>query len=209
MYTLYGTRRSGAASTELALKRCGVAYEVIDAASWKPKSAVDELARANPLRQIPTLILPDGSVMTESAAILIHLGLAFPKSGLLSTRRTVRAQQIRGLVFIAANCYSAISIRDYPARWTTATGKQEMERLREGTKRRLHRHWEIFADTFPATPWLSGREPGALDYLAVVVSKWAGTRSHLAKARPDFHKLLLRIETHASARKVIEAHFGK
>ena len=36
---------------------------------------LEELKRVNPLAQIPTLVLDDGSVLTEVAAILIHLGL--------------------------------------------------------------------------------------------------------------------------------------
>ena len=31
-------------------------------------------AAVNPLGQIPTLVLDDGTVLSESAAILIHLG---------------------------------------------------------------------------------------------------------------------------------------
>ena len=35
----------------------------------------------NPMRQIPTLVLPDGEVMTESAAILIYLADLHPRRG--------------------------------------------------------------------------------------------------------------------------------
>jgi GST-like protein len=70
---------------------------VVRAASWAAKSAREELSRVNPLVQIPALVLPDGSVLTESAAILIHLGLTHPESGLLPADPAARAQVIRGL----------------------------------------------------------------------------------------------------------------
>ena len=117
MLTLYGTQGSGSASTEAALEIAGLPYRRVDAASWQPSPGLDELKRVNPIAQIPTLVLDDGSVLTESAAILIHLGLAHPQSGLLATDPARRAQQIRGLVYIAANCYAGIGILDYPERW--------------------------------------------------------------------------------------------
>ena len=43
--------------------------------------------RVNPLCQIPTLQLPDGSVLTESAAILIHLGLRASRQRIASRGR--------------------------------------------------------------------------------------------------------------------------
>ena len=55
-------------------------------------------------------MLDDGSALSESAAILIHLGFAHPDGRLLPGEPGERAQAVRGLVFIAANCYSAISI---------------------------------------------------------------------------------------------------
>ena len=55
---------------------------------------------------------------------------------------------------------------------------------------RLHELWEIFADQFPATPWLSGERLGALDILAATVSKWSGARKALAESRPAFAALL-------------------
>jgi len=206
-YTLYGTQGSGSAAIEIALAACRQPFEQVTASSWQPESAQRELTRLNPMRQIPTLVLPDGSVLTESAAILIHLGLAHPRSGLLPTAAVPRAQAIRGLVFIAANCYAAISISDYPERWTTATTRPALDKLRQGTRRQLHRHWEVFADTFAAAPYMTGKTPGALDFLAAVVSRWAGTRAHLAKARPRFAATLRRIEAHALVKPVFAAHW--
>ena len=207
-YTLYGSRGSGSAAVEVALEACGLPYRMVRAATWELDSALAELRRVNPLQQIPTLVLPDGGVMTESAAILLHLGFDVPAGRrLLPEESGARAQAIRGLVFIAANCYSAIGIADYPERWTLSTDDKVREDLRQGTRRQLHRHWEIFADTFTGTPFLTGPQPGALDFLAAVVSKWAGTRAHLRDNRPTFLKTLERIEAHDIVAPVFRRHW--
>ncbi|MBL8511755.1 MAG: glutathione S-transferase, partial [Betaproteobacteria bacterium] len=117
MYTLYGIKGSGSAAIELALEAAHLPFQMVRAASWEADSALAELASLNPLKQIPTLVLPDGSVMTESAAILIHLGLTVPESPILPANAPARAQALRGLVYIAANCYSAVSVTDFPERW--------------------------------------------------------------------------------------------
>jgi len=110
MLALYGARGSGAAAIEAALTIAGLPYRFVEAATWLPGSGLEELKRVNPLGQIPTLVLEDGSVLSESAAILIHLGLTVPASGLLPASASKRAQAIRGLVYIAANCYAAIGV---------------------------------------------------------------------------------------------------
>lgn len=207
MYTLFGSAGSGSAAVEAALELSGAPYRIVTASTWEPDSALDELRAVNPLQQIPTLALPDGSVLTESAAILIHLGLHFPAAQLLPTDEMARAQAIRGLVYIAANCYPAIGIVDYPERWCADIDDSARERLLRGTRQRLHGNWEIFADQFAANPVLSGAHLGALDLLAAVVSKWAGTRAHLKKQRPDFFKTLQRIEQHPAVAAVFARHW--
>lgn len=207
IHTLYGTRGSGSASTEMGLRACGLKYQVVRASTWEPDSALAELRQVNPLQQIPTLVLPDGTVLSESAAILIHLGLAHPKAQLLPKDASARASALRGLVFIAANCYSAISISDYPERWTTSKGKVAHEQIREATRKQLHAHWDMFADMFTGKPYLSGEQPGALDFLAVVVSKWSGTRAHLKSRQPKFFATLQRTEAHDRVAPVIAEHW--
>ena len=77
----------------------------------------------------------------------------------------------------------------------------------ERSRTRLHALWDMFADTFPATPFLGGTEPSALDLLACVVSKWSGSRAHLRDARPAFSELLTRIEQHPRLKPVFDRHW--
>ena len=207
MYTLFGTRGSGSAAAEAALTLAGIPFRSVDAASWEPGPGRDELARVNPLCQIPTLLLPDGSVLTESAAILIHLGLQHPASELLPADAAARAQALRGLVYVAANCYAAIGIIDFPERFCADPDEATGKRIKAGTTQRLHSLWEIFADTFPAQPFLGGQHLGALDLLAAVVSKWSGSRKHLAAARPQFSALLARIEGEPRVAPIFARHW--
>ena len=209
MLTLYGTQGSGSAAVEAALEVAGLAYRTVDAASWKPSPGLEELKAIYPLAQIPTLVLDDGSVMSESAAILIHLGLACPQSGLLASDESRRAQQIRGLVYIAANCYAGIGILDFPERWYPEPDAEVKAKMQARGKARMHELWQVFADQFPATPWLSGDRLGALDILAAVVSKWSGARTALAESRPAFSALLARIEAEPRIAPVWARHFPK
>ncbi|MBQ1766714.1 MAG: glutathione S-transferase [Aquincola sp.] len=206
-HVLYGYAGSGSAAVEAALLQAGLPFRVVDAATWDGASALDELRTANPLQQIPALRWPDGQVMSESAAILIELGLRHPASGLLPADAAARAQAIRGLVYIVANCYAAIGIIDYPERWCSPAEPAHCEAVKAGARQRLHALWEVFADTFSGTPWLSGERLGALDLLAAVVSKWSGARAHLATARPAFSALMSRIDQDPGVAPVFARHW--
>ncbi|MBL8311362.1 MAG: glutathione S-transferase family protein [Burkholderiales bacterium] len=208
MHVLYGSRGSGSAAIEVALQCCGLPFRVVRASTWEPDSAIAELEKINPLKQIPTLVLPDGTVISESAAILIHLGISHPGSGLLSPNASQRASQLRGLVYIAANCYSAVSVSDFPERWCADPDKQTNARVRTAARAQLHRNWEIFAELFIPAPWLSGTTPGALDYLAAVVSRWSGAREHLQSTHSAFLQTLHAIEAHPQAAPVFARHWA-
>jgi len=205
MYQLYGHQNSGAAAVEAALELCEIAYRFIDVeASTEAAQALEKL---NPLKQIPTLQLPDGSILSESAAILIHLGLTFPRSKLLPYEAAKRDQVIRGLAYIVSNCYAAIGIIDYPERWLAEADENSRQNLIAGARTRLHWSWEVFADEFSAELYLGDEKPGALDVLAAVVTRWAGSREHLRSTRPGFFAWLERIDRHPTLAPVFARHW--
>ena len=207
-HTLYGAPGSGSAAIEMALQAAALPFHVVRAATWEPGPGLDALRQVNPLGQIPTLVLPGGAVLTESAAILIHLGLAHPGHGLLPDDPVARAMAIRGLVFIAANCYAGVSVSDYPERWTTATSKSAQARVRAAARVQLHRSWGLFFDTLSADLERDAAQPGALAFLAVVVSQWSGTRQHLQANHPAAAALLATLAAHPRIAAVLAAHRG-
>jgi len=69
---LYGAEGSGSIAVEAALTLLQLPYTLIEGATWAHESARERIAPVNAMRQVPTLILPDGEMMTESAAILIY-----------------------------------------------------------------------------------------------------------------------------------------
>ena len=204
---LYGMKGSGSAAVEAALELAGVPFRLIPTATWERNAAYDDLLKLNPLGQIPTLVLPDGTAISESAAILIHLGLAHPASGLLPQEASARARALRGLAYVAANCYAAIGVIYYPERWTLpADDTATNERVRAGARARLHACWSAFADVF-GEEFASREAPGALELFATIVSKWSGARKHLADHRSAFHAALLRVEAHPVVAKVLARHW--
>jgi GST-like protein len=78
MYTLYGKTGSGSASVEAALTLARAPFRIVETASWAQNDAFADLLGLTPLGQVPTLVLDDGSALSESAAILMHLGSAHP-----------------------------------------------------------------------------------------------------------------------------------
>ncbi|WP_425258439.1 glutathione S-transferase [Rubrivivax sp. RP6-9] len=194
--TLFGSPGSGSAAVEMALRAATVEYRVLRASAWEPDSAITALREVNPLGQVPTLVLADKTVLTESAAILIYLGLEFPGHALLPETSTDRAVALRGLIFIAANCYPAVSVSDYPERWTTATTKSAQERVRAAARAQLHRNWGIFFDAFASELERTKEHPGALAFLSVVVSRWSGTRQYIGSTRKTVSTLLATLEAH-------------
>lgn len=204
MYTLYGIDESGSCMIEIALQRCAVPWRRIDASSWKHSEGSEALARINPLKQIPTLVTPDGQVLTESAAILIHLGLEFPASQLLAGNR---AQILRGLVYIAANCYSAIGIIDYPQRWLGDADDAVQAQLISGTRRYLHHAWVVFAEQFADQLFAPSALPNALGIMAAAVSRWDEAREVLGNLAPGFAQTLANVDTDPVVAPVFARHW--
>ncbi|HJU40770.1 MAG TPA: glutathione S-transferase N-terminal domain-containing protein, partial [Tahibacter sp.] len=67
--TLYGARGCGSAAVEAVLELAGIDYALVEASPWERGPGYDALCRVSPLPRIPTLVLGDGTVLTESAAI--------------------------------------------------------------------------------------------------------------------------------------------
>lgn len=91
----------------IALEEAGARYDRIEV-SWKQGLHVAELEAVNPLGAVPTLVLDDGRVLTQSLAILEHVADTHPSSLLLAAPGTFeRAQTLRWTAFCATDMLRA------------------------------------------------------------------------------------------------------
>jgi len=173
---LYGCSGCGSALIEALLGRAAVDFAYHEVEPWKPGPATDALKAANPLAQVPTLKFADGTVMTESAAMIVALDDAYPAARILPPAGDPRrALALRWIVFIAGNMYPAISVGDFPERWVKSDAARA--ELKEGAVERLKAYWEVLEQALKPAPYLLGSELGALDIYAAMLSRWRPGRA--------------------------------
>jgi GST-like protein len=177
---LYGCRGCGSAVIEVFLESAGVEFEYHDVEPWEPGPAADALKSVNPLAQVPTLKLADGTIMTESAAMIVALDDTYPAARILPPAGDPRRSlALRWIVFIAGNMYPAISVGDFPERWVTSDAARA--ELKEGAVERLKAYWTMLEQAFHPTPYLLGSEMTALDVYAAMLSRWRPGRAWVDK----------------------------
>src|ERR1700693_1476901 len=105
-YKRDGLQGSVSLAVQVALEESGAPFERIWVAN-EPE-AVARFREINPTGKVPALALPDGTLMFESAAILVHLSLVHPSADLAPPPGTSEhARFLQWMTFMSANAYEA------------------------------------------------------------------------------------------------------
>jgi GST-like protein len=195
-YLVYGRERSGSVPVEAALLLLGRPYRVIELATEKTRAGditEEELARVNPMRQVPALRLPGGGLMTESAAILIYLA---------DTHRHVRLSPapddplrpdfLRWMVFVAAQIYGLIWARDDQSR--LAADKRHEAVIMERTAERIAHCWHMMNAQITPGRHILGDEMSVLDVFVTAVSCWGPRRERFYEEAPKMADIVRRVD---------------
>ena len=73
MYKLYWSEGTASLAPQIILEEVGVEYDIVVIDTAKSQHRTPEYLALNPFGKIPAMMLPDGSVMTEAAAICLYL----------------------------------------------------------------------------------------------------------------------------------------
>ncbi|MCA0274199.1 MAG: glutathione S-transferase family protein [Proteobacteria bacterium] len=208
-YVLYGRRQTGSMVVEAALTLVGAAYSfrAVPSPASVEKRAV--YTKINPRGQVPALIHPDGTVITEGPAILNHLADAFPEAGLAPPPGSAqRAWHDRWLAFFHANVYEGMLRELIPDRYTTdASGSAA---LSEAATAYVRRHFLIFEAELAHRPqgdFFCGAGPSALDLYLWMLCFWIDA-DWLAANCPRLAAHWHRMREREALAPVEVAHFG-
>ena len=202
---LYGAPGCGSAVVEVVLQLAGQPYDYIQTSFWDQNEHFEALKIANPQAKVPTLAFDDGTVMTESAAMLLYFADKVP--GLIPNEAAARARFYRWMLFIPANIYAMFDIGDAPSRWVD--GEAAQQALKEKSVEKQKFFWGLMEGDLTPAPYVLGTQMTALDIYIAMVSRWRPGRAWFVEHCPKLAAAAILTEQHPIVAKVWEKNFGK
>jgi glutathione S-transferase len=205
MYKIYARPQTGSMVVEVALEEIGAPYEIITVKRDAAKRIDPGFFAVNPLGQVPALQMPDGSIMTESAAITIYLCDKHADAGLApAPDSNLRAPFLRWLIFLATNIYTSDLRIYYPDRYTSRP--QESETVKSAALEAMAREWQIYADALAAKAYTLGDRFSILDVYAAMLMTWNLDVPAFFRLHPNLKALYDRVIARPAVARVWQRH---
>jgi GST-like protein len=203
-WRVIGCRGCGSVIAEAALMLAGIAYDREEVDYTQPGPALDALRALNPLGQVPTLVMPDGAVMTETAAIVLHVDELVPAAGLLpAPRDPLRREALRWLIFLVGAVYPTFTYGDEPEKWVGEAGPA----LRDAT----HAHRQVLWQQVEGAargPWFLGARFSMLDVYIAAMTRWRPRRAWFAANCPKLFAIATALDADPRLLALWAANFG-
>lgn len=204
---LYGEPGWGSAIVEAQLDWYGIDYDFERVGHlFESAAARERVGEANPLAQIPTLVMPGGAVMTESAAITLDLAENRHDDSLVPAPGSAeRARFLRWLLFTVANVYPTYTYGDVPERFVSVSPEAQAA-FREtvlGYGKRLYGLMEAEA----GSPWFLGERFSALDVYVRVMTEWRPGRDWFREHTPRLDAIASRADAHERLRATWQRNY--
>jgi glutathione S-transferase len=205
MYRLYWAKSSGAMAPQALFEELGVEYEKIVIDFEKEEHRSDEFLSVNPMGQIPALVLPDGTLMTEAAAMLLQIVDRHPDAGLAPAAASrERALFLRWLFFLSSALYPAILRFYYAARHTA--DPDGAEGVKAAAEADIDRQFAILEDALEPGPYLLGETFSAVDLLLWMLIEWHPDRARLFARAPRLQRLSERVHARPAIARIWPEH---
>jgi glutathione S-transferase/GST-like protein len=203
MYTLYCRNTAGSMAPEALLEACGADYKVIVLERMADGSFEEFFHRINPKAEVPTLVLPDDSIMTESAAMMIYLADLYPEAGLAPAPTAPdRARFLRWQVYLATALYMSDLRLFYPQRYTLKAA--EADGIKARALETMMQEFAIYADALGEGPFILGQRMCAADIYAAMLCTWAPDMPALFAKHPVLGRMYDGVLANAAVKKVWE-----
>jgi glutathione S-transferase len=212
MYRLYWAPDTGALAPQIILEEAAADYQlvVLDYDAHEETEA-DYLA-LNPRGQIPALVLPDGTVITESAAMVLHIADAHPEAHLLPPLgSSERARVYRWLFYAVANLYESYLRFYYSQRFADDATAAEL--VKKTARLDIDQYWNLFEkdmqDNQSNGPYLLGDQYSVIDAYLLMLIGWHETPGALLEKSPNLAVLFNTVRQRSAVSKIWDQNTAK
>lgn len=182
---LYGSPSTASLVVHWLLIELGVEHELRQLDFGKREQKSPEYLAINPAGRVPTLLL-DGQVLTESAAIAMHLVDLHPEAGLAPAPGTpARGDYYRWMCFCVYTLMPAYRSWFYP---DEPAGADQVETVKDRARMQIEAAWQQVADHLERNgPYLLGAQRSAVDFVLAMLMRWSRNMPRPSDTWPALH----------------------
>ena len=205
-FVLFGAAASGSVAVEAALALLEIPYQVIEGETWSSETARMRVGGQNAMRQVPTLVLPGGETLTESAAILIWLADAHPNARLApGPADHMRAQFLRWMFFVSSAIYSLHWIKPDVSR--IGAPQSARDEVVNSVHERIAFCWRTMDAQLRPSRYLLGDTLSVLDLYVAVISRFGPWRERFYQEAPNMTTAIKRVDEDPRLKELWERRF--
>jgi len=205
-FVLFGAAASGSVAVEAALALLEIPYQVIEGETWSSEAARMRVGGQNAMRQVPTLVLPGGETLTESAAILIWLADAHPNARLApGPADHMRAQFLRWMFFVSSAIYSLHWIKPDVSR--IGAPQSARDEVVNSVHERIAFCWRTMDAQLRPSRYLLGDTLSVLDLYVAVISRFGPWRERFYREAPNMTTAIKRVDEDPRLKELWERRF--
>lgn len=199
-YHLYGCKKCGSAITESFLRWAKIEYKYTELDWEKRKEWPKTIGKYNTLPQVPTLILPNGKVLTETLATAIHAN--HKRKGLIPTGKN-EDRFWRWAIFIIANIYPTFTYGDNVTDFVKS--KPAQKELFNSIMKKRKSLW-LALEKECGKKWFLGNEFSAIDCYLGFMTYWTPGQVWFEKNCPKLLAVSNRFKKTAPFKKLVDYH---
>jgi glutathione S-transferase len=204
MYTLYWSHNSASVAAHYCLEEAGAKYEAVLVDMAKEAHKQGDYLKINPAGKLPAMKLPDGSVISECAAISLLIADRHPQSGLAPTADDPARGAFLMWLFHLNNTLQPAMLRFYYPDRVTAD-PAGIAGVQAKAKEEIAGLWaRIEAHLSQNGPFLLGDKFSAADPLCYMLSTWQDCCPDLYKKHPHVKRLAEKIRARPAIARVAE-----
>ncbi|GJD15276.1 glutathione S-transferase [Rivularia sp. IAM M-261] len=166
---LYALPNSCALATHIALEWINKPYEL--KLLKRGQNRESEYLQVNPKGKVPAVVLEDGHVLTEAAAILVYLAEQFPQANLGTSNDPYERYELSQLLaYMTSEVHADFAPHFAPQRFIN--DESQYNALRDCTYKRLHEHYTSLNERLEGKKHPIGIRRTVADPYLYVLTRW-------------------------------------
>lgn len=202
MLTFYYSPGACSLATHVTLEEVGAEFEPRPILLAENQQRTEAYLKVNPRGRVPALVLEDGTVLTETVALLTYLARRFPEARLLPDDSLAEIRCLSLMTWLASAVHPTFTHVRRPERFTTIVSAHRD--VVELAAKNFWGHLQEIDRALDGRRWFFGERVGVCDLYSLVFYNWGYRTGHPVRELLAFTALKDELLTRPAVRRALE-----